>query len=155
MQKQRVVVVCTNRGAVEFVVPGVLQADAHVRPRPSRCRTRPERDIRDLSYPAVAVWTDAARKPRIEQRVGRSPDAEVLAGENDAVVTAECERPLQPQRVECVRRIGCRPARKARVELLKLADIAAAQRQPETVALVLVLRVVAEIREAVPLRQGG
>src|SRR6185369_14645986 len=86
--------------------------------------------------------------------VGRTKLIEILRSENDPVVGAVGKRGLQVQTVQHVGRI-CRAQTidKARIKPLKLADIAAAQCQPPIVALVLILRVEAEVGEYVCLRK--
>ena len=55
--KQCVVVVGEDCVPIELVVVGVLQADAHISPRPPWRLAANERDIGDLEDVAVAVWT--------------------------------------------------------------------------------------------------
>ena len=63
------------------------------------------------------------------------------------------KRGLQLHAVEQVGRIGRGKVGKARVQPLKLANITAAQRQPVIVALILILRVEADVGELVRLRK--
>src|ERR1700687_1277678 len=60
IEKQRVVRLRDDGGAVEFVVPAVLQPDARVEPRPSRRKILNKRNMGDLADPAVAVRAEAA-----------------------------------------------------------------------------------------------
>src|ERR1700681_4700204 len=62
IEKQRVVSLRADGGAVEFVVPDVLQPDARVEPRPSRRKVLDERDVGDLADPAAAVRAENAGK---------------------------------------------------------------------------------------------
>ena len=49
VEEERVIVVGTNRGTVELVIVGVLQADAGIRPGPADRLAGPERDVSDLA----------------------------------------------------------------------------------------------------------
>src|SRR3984957_17501321 len=78
IEKQRVVSLRADGGAVESVVPDVLQPNTRVEPRPSRRKILDERDVGDLADPAVAVRAEAAGKSRIQDRIGAAPGVEVL-----------------------------------------------------------------------------
>src|ERR1700730_5857385 len=55
VSEQRVVGRSADAGAVEPFVPGVLQPDARIEPRPTRRKTANKGDIGDLGDPAVGV----------------------------------------------------------------------------------------------------
>src|ERR1035437_3518628 len=68
--KQCIVVVGEDRVPIELVVIGVLQADAHISPRPPWRLADAERDIGDLRNKAVAVWTaSTSRVIKIQRRI--------------------------------------------------------------------------------------
>src|SRR6516225_1027382 len=97
MEEQGVVVLGTDRGAVELVVIDVLQADAGVEPRPAERLAGAERDIGDLGDPAVAVrrQRNAGDWISAEQRGIRStPDIEILPGQDHAVILSQGHRGL-------------------------------------------------------------
>src|ERR1700676_2785404 len=123
MKEQRVVVVGADRGAVEFVVIGVLQADAGIEPRPAHRLAEPERDVGDLGRPAVAVRGQGASGDRVDAVygcIGGTPDIETLTGEYAPVVAAIGKRALQLQGIEQVGRISRSKIGKARIQSLKL-----------------------------------
>src|ERR1700692_4818722 len=80
IEEQRVVSLRADCGAIELVVPDVLQPDARVEPRPSRRKILDERDVGDLADPAVAVRAEAAGKSRIQDRIGAGPGGEIMGG---------------------------------------------------------------------------
>ena len=120
MKEQRIVVLGADRGAVELVVVGVLQADAGVEPRPARRLADSERDVGDLrrsSRCCSGVMAFAVDVHAVQGGVGGAPDVEILAGENEPVVAAIGKRGLQLQAVEQIVRIGRRrPLSEARVQ---------------------------------------
>src|SRR5665213_3410699 len=86
IQERCIVARSADAGSVEPVVPGVLQPDTRIEPRPSRSDAAYERDIGDLGDPAVAVRTEAAGKSAVQGRIRIAPGIEVLAGEHDPIV---------------------------------------------------------------------
>ena len=54
MKEEGVVVMGTDRRAVELVVVDVLQADAGIEPWPARRLAGAERDVSEFGHPAVA-----------------------------------------------------------------------------------------------------
>ena len=91
MEEQGVIVVGADRGAIELVVVGVLQADAGVEPRPAKRLAGAERDVGDLGHPAVAVRGQGVPGVHVEPvyvGVRGAPDIEILPGEDDPVVAA-------------------------------------------------------------------
>src|SRR5580693_10741962 len=82
IEKQRVVSLRADGGAVELVVPDVLQPDARVEPRPSRRKILDERDVGDLADPAVAVRAEAAGKSGVQDRIWAAPGVEILASQH-------------------------------------------------------------------------
>ena len=117
-----------------------------------------ERDVSDLGHPAIAVWRKGIARAdvdAIQVGVGGSPDIEILPGEHDPVVAAIGKGRLQLHAVQQVGRIGRGKITKTCVEPLKLANIAAAERQPVIVALILVLSVETDVGEFVRLGKRG
>src|SRR6516225_12208999 len=55
VSEQRVVGRCTDASAVEPVIPGILQPDARVEPRPAWREAADEWDIGDFGDPAVGT----------------------------------------------------------------------------------------------------
>src|SRR5579862_3700889 len=134
VEEQCVVVACTNRGAIEFVVERVVESDAGVQPGPAWCLAGAEWDVGDLGDPAVAVRAEGAGKPGVENWIGGSPRVEILPGQHNAVIAAVGKGRLQVKRVQIVVQVGGAAQAERRIELLKLVDIAAAQREPVVVA---------------------
>src|SRR5271168_5409956 len=83
IEERCVVIRRTDAGAVEPLVPGVLQPDARVEPRPSRRGAADEWNVGDLADPAVTVRTEAAGKSAVQNGIGGAPGVEVLAGQHD------------------------------------------------------------------------
>jgi hypothetical protein len=154
IEEQRVVVMGADRGPIKLVVEGVLQTDACIEPRPDWRGARHERNIGDLCDPSVAVRH--ARSGRgaatgqisIPARITRAPGVEILAGEHDPVVASVGERGLQSKRIELISRIRA-GEHGAGIKLLMFMNVAAAQREPVILALVLILRVEADVGELV------
>ena len=148
-----VVVVGADRGAVELVVVDVLQADAGVEPWPAGRLAGAERDVGDLGHPAVAVRGQRASGDRSACRT-RSASAVPQILKYWPVRTIRLSAPKANE--ACSFRVlsslvGLDEAQRgeARIEPLKLANVAAAQRHPVIGALILILRVEADVGEPV------
>src|SRR5208282_1127661 len=153
--EQRIVGARADGGSVEFVVPGILQPDASVEPWPARRLATDKRDVGDLGDPAVTVRTEAAGKSAVQADVGSTPGVEVLAGEYDPVVVAVGERGIRPRFVESVSRVGGSPGEETCIQLLVFISVAAAQREPKITALILILRIEADVGVFVRLRESA
>ena len=108
-----------------------------------------EWNISDLGDPTVGV-----RTTRFETEIGGAPAGEVLAGEHDPVVVAVGKRSIAARFVENVGRVTGNSVGEARVQFLEFINVAAAQRDPEIVTLILILRIKAEIGVVVGLRES-
>src|SRR6516165_2724198 len=153
VSEQRVVGRCTDASAVEPIVPGILQPDARVEPRPAWREAADEWDIGDFGDPAARIRTQIRRTGE-EDRIWAAPAVEILSGEDDPVVVAVGQRCVGPRFVEFEFGIGDESKWEARIQLLVFVDQAAAQRQPEIAALILILGVHADIGEFVGLRES-
>src|SRR6516162_10709417 len=87
IQKDGVIVLGTERDAVDPVIPRVLQRKPHVGPRPARCFAHAKRDVGKLCGPAVAIGAPAWK----QEEILSAPDPKVLSGENNPVVVAESQ----------------------------------------------------------------
>src|ERR1700721_139108 len=107
MEEQRVMVAGVILGAVELVVGGVLETDTCVEQRPAGRLADAEGDVGNLGREAVAVGGgNPPAKSRVQGGIRAAPDVEILAGEDDPVVAAVGERPLQLEGVYVVIQIG-------------------------------------------------
>src|SRR6516164_9978963 len=153
VSEQRVVGRGAEASAVEPIVPGILQPDARVEPRPAWREAADEWDIGDFGDPAARIRTQIRRTGE-EDRIWAAPAVEILSGEDEPVVVAVGQRCVGPRFVEFEFGIGDESKWEARIQLLVFVDQAAAQRQPEIAALKLILGIYADIGEFVGLREG-
>ena len=56
IQKECVIGAGADSRSTEFIVPGILQTNPSIEPRPSRRLVAYERDVRDLRDPAPRPW---------------------------------------------------------------------------------------------------
>ncbi|OIQ63912.1 hypothetical protein GALL_545410 [mine drainage metagenome] len=126
-----------------------MQTDAGIEPGVADHLAGAERNVGELGHPSVAVRAVVGEVGcGVQAGVTGAPDIEILPGEDDPVVGAVGKRALQLQAVELVVRIGA-GVHKARVQILKLANEAAAKGQPVIVALILVLGIEADVSESI------
>src|ERR1700687_2427807 len=105
VSEQRVVGRSTDAGAVEPFVPGVLQPDARIEPRPTRRETGDKWDIGDLGDPAVGIRAEIWGAG-VEDRIRAAPGSKILSGQNHPVVVAIGQGRVSSRFVEFIFRIG-------------------------------------------------
>src|SRR6266704_2134008 len=78
VSEQNVVARSANTRAAELFVPGILQPDAGVEPRPPRRKTAHERDVSYFRNPTFGIHTQKRAAPSVE----------ILPGQHHPVVVA-------------------------------------------------------------------
>src|SRR5262249_8287302 len=84
--KQRIVARSVDTGTGKLFVPGVLQPDSCIEPRPPRREAAHERDVSYFRHPAFSIRTEIRLGE--EYRIWAAPSSEILPREDDPVVVA-------------------------------------------------------------------
>src|SRR5215469_2085605 len=90
--EERIVARSANTGATELFVPGVLQPDPRVEPRPPRREAANEWNVSDFSNPALGI----------RHQILAAPSVEILPGQHHAVVVAVGQGCICPRFIEFV-----------------------------------------------------
>src|SRR5689334_8222850 len=90
--EQLIVARRADAGPAELFVPGVLQPDPRVKPRPARREAADERNVGDFGNPSLGV--------RGQKRT--APSVEILPGQHHAIVVAIGQRGVGPRFAELV-----------------------------------------------------
>ena len=83
--EQLIVARSVDTGTGKLFVPGILQPDPHVEPRPPRREAAYERNVGDFRNPAPGIRTQIRRTGE-EERIWAAPAAEILSGEHDRLL---------------------------------------------------------------------
>src|SRR5947207_504400 len=124
--EQRVVARSASTGATELFVPGILQPNPRVEPRPSRRKAADEWNVGDFRNLALGIRTQKRAAPSIE----------ILPGQHYSVVVAIGQGCIGPCFVELVGEIRGAEQVKAGIKFLLFVNVGAAQREPEIAALI-------------------